>query len=95
MITPPFTTNLSPKLTNWIMRLCKVDKKWITLLLYTKNKTLEISLEGSKLLILLNFFGGTCGGRTHDKRIKSAQLCTTIRYIFNVKKRDKKVVCEF
>ncbi len=70
MITPPFTTNLSPKLTNWIMRLCKVDKKWITLLLYTKNKTLEISLEGSKLLILLNFFGGTCGGRTHDKRIK-------------------------
>ncbi len=74
MITPLFTTNLSPKLTNRIMRLCKPDKKRITLLLYTKNKTLEISLEGSKLLILLNFFGGTCGGRTHDKRIKSPLL---------------------
>ena len=43
-------------------------------LLYTKNKTLEISLEGSKSLISLNFFGGTCGGRTHDKRIKSPLL---------------------
>ena len=44
---------------------------------------------------LFSFIGGTSGGRTHDKRIKSAQLCTTIRYIFNVKKRDKKVVCEY
>ena len=46
------------------------------------------------LQTLFRFIGGTSGGRTHDKRIKSAQLCTTIRYIFNVKKRDKKVVCE-
>jgi hypothetical protein len=32
-------------------------------------------------------FGGTSGGRTHDKRIKSAELCTTIRNIINAFQR--------
>ena len=40
-------------------------------------------------------FGGTSGGRTHDKRIKSAELCTTINNIINRSQRDKKAVCEF
>ena len=74
MFTPLFTTNLRTRLTYGLTRFSKRVKNGLTLLLYTKNKTLEISLEGSKLLILLNFFGGTCGGRTHDKRIKSPLL---------------------
>ena len=40
-------------------------------------------------------FGGTSGGRTHDKRIKSAELCTTIHNIINEFQRGQKVVCEF
>ena len=74
MITPLFTTHLTRRFNEPHNEFNKQHKNSITLLLYTKNKTLEISLEGSKLLILLNFFGGTCGGRTHDKRIKSPLL---------------------
>ena len=74
MFTPLFTTYLRTLLTEGLTRFSKGIKKGLTLLLYTKNKTLEISLKGSKSLISLNFFGGTCGGRTHDKRIKSPLL---------------------
>ena len=74
LFTPLFTTNLTRRFNEPCNEFNEPFKNRVTPLLYTKNKTLEISLEGSKLLILLNFFGGTCGGRTHDKRIKSPLL---------------------
>ena len=74
MFTTLFTTHLTRRFNEPDNEFNEPDKNRITHLLYTKNKTLEISLEGSKSLISLNFFGGTCGGRTHDKRIKSPLL---------------------
>jgi hypothetical protein len=42
---------------------------------------------------LLRIGGGTSGGRTHDKRIKSAKLYTTMQCIFNAVQRLQKAVC--